>query len=65
MEEQIKNLEKKVLDLNEENERLLKENDLLQEELVFCKDKITDREARIIELEKGMEEALADLQYVL
>lgn len=65
MEETIKNLEQKVLDLNDKNERLLKENDLLHEEVVFYKDKVADRDARITELEKGMEEALADLQYVL
>lgn len=61
----IKELEKMVEKLEEERKNLLIKTYNLEYEVEILKDQISDRDARIIELEKGMEEALAALQYVL
>ena len=61
----IEELEKRVEELENERKDLLQETYKLEQDIEILKDQISDRDARIIELEKWIEEALADLQYTL
>lgn len=61
----IEKLEKRVKELEDERKDLLNEISAYEQNEEILKDTICDRDARIFELEKGMEEAIAALQYVL
>lgn len=61
----IKELEEKIEELEYERRDLLQQTYKLEQDIEILKDQISDRDARIIELEKWIEEALADLQYTL
>ena len=63
--DELENLQNRVEDLEEERKDLLQQVAALEQDIEILKDIIWDRESRITELEKWMEEAIASLQYVL